>query len=83
MLKFLLIAFVVIWLLYSPFLKRQRQLKRDRREAPPAPDKTPRVENIVACAHCGVHLPISEALRDRADRPYCCNAHRDAGPRSR
>ena len=70
MLKYLLIAVVVIWLLYSPILRRARQLKRDRRTAAPTaapgPAKAPQVEDMVACAHCGVHLPASEAFRDAA-----------------
>lgn len=33
---------------------------------------------MVACAHCGVHLPRTEALL-LGERAYCCAAHRDAG----
>ena len=48
MLKYLLIAVVVIWLLYSPFLRRARQLKRQQRPAAPSatpgPAKPPQVE---------------------------------------
>lgn len=36
-------------------------------------------QNMVACAHCGVHLPESDALRE-GKRFYCCAAHRDQGP---
>jgi uncharacterized protein len=36
---------------------------------------------MVACAHCGVHLPQPEALFDAAGRPFCSEAHRLAGPR--
>lgn len=82
MLKYLLIAVVVIWLLYSPILRRARQLKRQQRPAAPGPAKPPQVEDMVACAHCGVHLPASEACRDTAGRSYCSAAHRDAGPTS-
>ncbi|MFZ2296663.1 PP0621 family protein [Aquabacterium sp.] len=87
MLKYLLIAVVVIWLLYSPILRRARQLKRDRRTAAPTaapgPAKAPQVEDMVACAHCGVHLPASEAFRDAVNRPYCSDVHRIAGPSAR
>ena len=37
-------------------------------------------EAMVDCAHCGLHFPASEAVRDGA-RVFCCSAHRDAGPR--
>ncbi|HEU5294133.1 MAG TPA: PP0621 family protein [Burkholderiaceae bacterium] len=32
------------------------------------------------CAHCGVHLPLSDAVIER-DIAYCSEAHRLAGPR--
>lgn len=84
MLKYLLIAVVIIWLLYSPMLRRARQLHRDRRPTTPASrSPKPQVEDMVSCSHCGIHLPASEALRDAANRPYCTAAHREAGPSSR
>jgi uncharacterized protein len=36
---------------------------------------------MVACAHCGVHLPKPEATFDAEGRSYCGEAHRVAGPR--
>jgi uncharacterized protein len=38
------------------------------------------LEAMVDCAHCGLHLPASEALRDEAARAYCSPEHRRAGP---
>lgn len=39
-------------------------------------------EAMVACAHCGMLLPQSDALIGSQDgRPYCSEAHRRAGPR--
>ena len=38
-------------------------------------------EAMVDCAHCGLHLPASEAVRDTAARTFCCSAHAEAGPR--
>jgi hypothetical protein len=35
---------------------------------------------LLACAHCGVHLPQAEARMDVAGRPYCSDAHRLLGP---
>lgn len=83
MLKYLLIGVLVIWLLYSPLLRQLRQAQRERRSPPPpAPEASRQVEEMVACARCGVHLPSSDAVRDAAHRPYCSVAHRDAGPSS-
>jgi len=48
------------------------------RSGPAAAGAAP--EAMVDCAHCGLHFPASEAVRDGA-RLFCCGAHRDAGPR--
>jgi len=36
---------------------------------------------MVACAHCGVHLPRPDAAFDAEGRSYCGEPHRVAGPR--
>jgi uncharacterized protein len=36
-------------------------------------------EHMVACVHCGIHLPESESLGDAEGRPYCCEEHRRLG----
>lgn len=36
-------------------------------------------EAMVACAHCGVHLPVSESLA-ADDSHYCCSEHLRLGP---
>ena len=38
-------------------------------------------ERMVACAHCGVYLPATDAL-EADGHPYCSPAHRTAGPRA-
>lgn len=52
-----------------------------RRAVAPAPSAHGRIapaEDMVACAHCGVHLPRSDALR-HGERNYCCPAHQRSG----
>ena len=34
----------------------------------------PKTEDMVCCAHCGVHLPAGESIRV-GDQVYCCEAH--------
>ncbi len=34
------------------------------------------VEKMVGCAHCGIHLPLSEALTGTDQRHYCSEEHR-------
>ena len=55
---------------------------RPRKAAPPKPASRAGAapEAMVDCAHCGLHFPANEAVRDGA-RVFCCSAHRDLGPR--
>jgi uncharacterized protein len=78
MLKWILLGLIAafVWLAW----KRSRPpaggpQEVERRAERPA-------ETMVACAHCGVHLPEAEALAQGAAF-YCCPAHRAAGPRGR
>jgi uncharacterized protein len=49
-----------------------RRAGQDRAEALP--------EQMRECAHCGVHVPETEGVRDQTGF-YCSEAHRRAGPR--
>lgn len=47
-----------------------------RRDVPPAqPPRPGGVQPMVACRHCGVHLPAHEALPGRGGE-FCGEAHR-------
>lgn len=35
-----------------------------------------RIEAMLQCAHCGVHIPASEAVGDPAGAVFCCEEHR-------
>ena len=65
---FLLIIAFLIYLLFKGFLRAQtRRAEEDRKE---------KVEDMVACARCGVNLPKSEARNEGAqffcrDNPRC------------
>jgi uncharacterized protein len=61
----LLIAAVVI---YSVLRGMVRRGGSSARSAPPA-------ERMVACGHCGINMPESEALESRG-RFYCSEEHR-------
>lgn len=61
-----------------------------RRPPPPSapgkssagPARDPQAPQVMlACVHCGVHLPQAEARMDAAGRAYCSDAHRLLGPR--
>jgi uncharacterized protein len=86
--KYLLVLLVVVagaWLL----LGRGRGGRRgglpgqERAEPRVPPAGTPAIDAVtmVACAHCGVHVPAADLCFDAAGRPYCSEAHSVAGPR--
>lgn len=66
--KYLLVILVVLAVLWLARAGR-------RRAAPPRRPPPARGEPMVVCAHCGVHLPRSEALPGRLGL-YCGEAHR-------
>ena len=66
-LLFLVVVFVLLWLLRGATTRRRR--------GPPKPPQAP--QEMIACAHCGVHLPRDEALPGRGG-VFCGDAHRTA-----
>lgn len=71
----LVIAVVAIFYLYW---------KKQRTPLQPPPAASPALkppQQMLACVHCGLHLPERDALHDEQQRPYCCEAHKTAGPR--
>lgn len=67
---FLLAVLVLLWLLRGAV----------RRRVPPpsqAPDPAAAPSPMLACAHCGLHLPRDEALPGRGG-VFCGEAHRNA-----
>lgn len=77
MLKYLIIALILVLLFYSPVLRAPRR-KPDG--GTPAARPRSAAEDMVQCAHCGIHLPDGEAVRDDKGRIYCGPSHRQAGP---
>lgn len=67
---FLLLAIaVVVYLLIKSYRKSVSEKKESGQEGA--------AEDMVRCAHCGVHLPKGESVQ--ADGKYFCSAeHRDA-----
>lgn len=80
MAKLLILLAVVVLavLLLSKARGRTRKPPQDGAKGAAPADEPPK---MVACAHCGVHLPQPDALIDAAGRHYCGEPHRLAGPR--
>lgn len=67
---FLALALLVVWLWRSS--RRQGRPQDPPATPPPAP---PGPQDMVRCAHCGVHLPHPEAVVGRIGL-YCSDEHR-------
>lgn len=92
MLKFLLLLALVVWLWYSPAVRRlwrKPAAKPPETTTPPSPGPSatsqpgltdPPHGLMVRCSHCGLHLPQADALPGPDGQHYCCEAHRAAGP---
>ena len=73
----LLVVLVVAWML----LRRRDPPSAAPKPGAPGKPASARPQPMLACAHCGMHLPQTEAQMDAAGRPFCSEAHRLAGPR--
>jgi uncharacterized protein len=78
--KFLILVVAVVLLLWMLLGRQRRPPATDDDKPHRSPPSAEATEAMVECAHCGVHLPRSEAQLG-SGRPYCCEAHRVAGPR--
>lgn len=65
----IIVILIGLWLVLQ-IVKRALASRRT-----PPTDK-PAVANMVACAHCGMHIPESEAVRD-GNRYYCSKEHQE------
>ncbi|MEY4734227.1 MAG: hypothetical protein RLZZ464_2293 [Pseudomonadota bacterium] len=64
---FVLVVLVVVW-----------AIKRGRAgTAAPKASQAPTPTEMVACAHCGIHLPRAEAVSGHKGQ-YCSTEHRSA-----
>lgn len=80
--KYLLVLGVVLFAVWLWRHNRESEARdqaeeRARRAAPPAPNPPAAVADMVACAHCGLHIPRGEAVHAKGNS-YCSDAHRRA-----
>lgn len=71
LLRILLIV-VAVWLIVTIIKRLYFSSNNKLHKKPP----TPKVEQMVRCHKCSLHLPKSEAIKHN-DRYYCCEEHRD------
>ena len=81
--KYLLVLLVIV-VAVGIWRNKRRDEVAERKTAGtrPAPAlKQP--QNMVACAHCGLHLPQTDAVTDGASHYYCSAEHRSLAQQSR
>ncbi len=70
--KYLLVLLVVVVAVGIWRGKRRAEVAEPTR--PASPPK--RLQSMVACAHCGLHLPQTDAVSDASGRIFCSAEHR-------
>lgn len=78
----LLVVAVGLWALLarSRGSGRRGGTQRDGQAAAAAPAPSASAQDMVRCAHCGLHLPAADAVQV-GTRSYCGAEHAAAGPR--
>ncbi len=69
----LVIILVIAWLVYS--LTRRWLATLERQRTQKKQPGSSRIETMVSCAHCGLHIPQNEAVQ-AGDKYYCSDKHR-------
>lgn len=72
---FLIIAVLIYWIIKAR-LSEDTENKEENTEVDETGSGTPKsLEEMVRCAHCGVHLPRSESITSQS-KFFCCDEHR-------
>lgn len=86
MTKLLVVLVVVAVALWALLSRNRRPVRPGEAEARPraqdaakAPASPASAQDMVRCAHCGLHLPAADAVQ-AGGRPYCGAEHAAAGP---
>lgn len=81
--KYLLVLLVIVIAVGVWRSRRRAENLEAQRPAARADNRLQQPQDMVACAHCGLHLPRSDALvLGSAPHPvyYCSAEHRAQGP---
>jgi uncharacterized protein len=80
--KFLVWA-LVLYLVWRWYQSTQNKIKRDAEsdnafQSPQSNEQTVAaelVEKMVGCSHCGIHVPLSEAVQSNSGSVFCSIEH--------
>ena len=71
-----LLLLIILAFLVFLAIRALRRFKSDKENSKPQSDLLE--DSFVACAHCGVHIPQSDAIRS-GSLMFCSEAHRQLG----
>lgn len=78
--KYLLVLLVVV-IAFGIWRSKRRAVAAATAHPRPAPAlKNPQA--MVACAHCGLHLPLADAVTSTSGHVFCSAEHQRLGPQS-
>ena len=83
----LLVVAVAAWVVLGRSRGRADRRRAAQSQAPAKPDAAAQsvdagaAQAMIACSHCGLHVPRGDAVADAQGRLFCEHAHRLAGPR--
>ena len=80
-----LLLWAVIVLVIVAWLFRSKKNSGGSSEAPPPKTGKPshdELEPMLPCAHCGIHVPASEAVMSSSGAAFCSQEHRLGHSRS-
>jgi uncharacterized protein len=75
----LLVAMVVLVGMVGASLRRLTGGDKKKPSAPSSASGPRKIQDMRACAHCGVNVPVQDMVID-GEHAYCSQAHRSAGP---
>lgn len=84
---FFVLIIAVIYFAWTGVRRKQVQLEKRLdeqekvREAGGALKERSEGVHMVSCAHCGLYIPVNEAVENRG-KYYCCAEHARLGPKS-
>lgn len=79
--KYLLLIVIVVVILLLARAGQRRVADKAARRPPQPPEPSAGAQPMLACAHCGIHLPRDESLPGRGG-VFCDEAHRAAFERA-
>ena len=71
-----LIVLVVVLVAFWVWRNNRREEREDRQRTGSTSNQPPKLEDMVSCPVCSVHLPAAEAVPGRRGTLYCSAGHR-------